>query len=70
MVPKGTPPAIVRYWTDLTRKVVGEPKYLETLKAQNVKSIFEDAEQFARVLDENAALFERLVPTLQKPARK
>ncbi len=64
LVPKGTPPEIVNRWIALTRKVVNEPKYQETLKKLNVNSIYEDGETFAKVMKENDELFKRLVPRL------
>jgi len=65
MVPKGTPPEIVRQWTELTKKVSADPKYQETLKRQNVNLIYEDGEAFAAVLRQDNETFKRLVPGLQ-----
>lgn len=69
MVPKGTPPEIVRQWTELTKKVSADPKYQETLKRQNVNLIYEDGEAFAAVLRQDNETFRRLVPGLQVNTR-
>lgn len=65
MVPKGTPEEIVRIWRELTLKVSAEPKYIETLKKQNVNLIHEDGAAFAAALKQDNALFKQLVPKLQ-----
>ena len=69
MVPKGTPPDIVNRWSALTKKVVNEPKYQETLKKLNVNSIYEDAETFSKVLKDNDELFKLLVPKLSASSK-
>lgn len=65
MVPKGTPEDVVEIWRELTRKVSMEPKYIETLKKQNVNLIYEDGAAFTAVLQQDNALFKQLVPKLK-----
>jgi tripartite-type tricarboxylate transporter receptor subunit TctC len=65
MVPKGTPPEIVKRWSELTRKVIADPKYQETLKKLNVHSIYEEGEAFSAVMKQDNEVFKRLVPKLQ-----
>jgi tripartite-type tricarboxylate transporter receptor subunit TctC len=65
LVPKGTPPEIVKRWSELTRKVIADPKYQETLQKLNVHSIYEDGDTFAAVMKQDNEVFKRLVPKLQ-----
>ncbi|MDP9912258.1 tripartite-type tricarboxylate transporter receptor subunit TctC [Variovorax boronicumulans] len=65
LVPKGTPDNIVQQWRDLTRKVSSEPKYIETLKKQNVNLIYEDGAAFTASMNRDNDLFRQLVPKLQ-----
>ncbi|MBA2961738.1 MULTISPECIES: Bug family tripartite tricarboxylate transporter substrate binding protein [Ramlibacter] len=65
LVPKGTPPEIVKRWSELTCKVIADPKYQETLQKLNVHSIYEDGETFAAVMKQDNEVFKRLVPKLQ-----
>jgi tripartite-type tricarboxylate transporter receptor subunit TctC len=65
MLPKGTPPEIVKRWSELTRKVVADPKYQETLKKLNVNSIYEEGDAFTAVMKQDNEVFKRLVPKLQ-----
>ena len=65
LLPKGTPPEVVKAWADLTRKVSSEPKYQEALKKQNINVIYEDSKTFATVLAENGTSFQRLAPIIK-----
>ena len=65
MFPKGTPAEIVRQWKDLTKKVISDPKFLETAQKQNVNVIFEDSDAFTAVLNQENDLYKRMVPKLQ-----
>lgn len=69
LLPKGTPQAVIDQWKELTAKVSAEPKYLETLKKQNVSVIYEDSQAFDAVLQENNATFKRLVAKQQQAGK-
>lgn len=64
-VPLGTPPEVVSYLRDATRKIAADPGYLESMAKSNLLTSYQEGEQFKTFMASQSDYFKKLLATIK-----
>lgn len=63
-LPLQTPPEVVKYWRDVTRKMAEDPAFREALLKANLQPAYMDGDQFQTFMNSQSAYFKNLLASV------